>query len=324
MITHNSSLMQAILFNRYGSSEVLRVQSIPKPIPSPSQVLVRVYNSSVNPVDWKIRNGSLWIFSGWKFPRQLGADFSGVVEAIGSQIKNFQVGDAVFGFIDPLLGGAYAEYLVVKEANLALKPNNVTFEEIAVVPLAGSTALQALSDLSKLQKDQSILINGASGGVGIYALQIAKARMANITAVCSTQNLELVRNLGADVVVDYTKINVMQIGNKYDVIFDVVGKLSFAESKLMLNDKGIYISTLPSISLLKDIIFTYFGNNRKAKLVVVKSNHDNFVTLSKMIQDNKIIPIIDKSFNLTALPEAHDRSEKGKVVGKLSLFIRKF
>ncbi len=311
--------MKTIILSGYGTTKTLELQQTKKPKLKANQVLVKVINSSVNPVDWKIRRGELKLFSGWKIPRKLGADFSGIVESTASDSK-FEPGDQVFGFVDPLVGGAYSEYVAVPEQCLTWKPKNLRFDQAAVVPLAGLTAWQGLVDLGNLASGKSVLINGASGGVGTFAIQISKALKAEVTGVTSSKNVDLVKQLGADFVFDYTKDNFNCLEKKYDLIFDAVGKKSYKQCQKNLKTKGIYVSTLPTFQHLCSVIITAFFYP-KAKLVVVKSREEQLNILKQLIENNLLFPVIDKKFNLSEIAKAHSYSETGRVVGKIALSI---
>ena len=259
--------MKAVVFDRYGSVEVLQYRELSKPTIKPDQLLVRVSASSVNPVDWKIRQGHVQLLSGFNFPRIVGSDISGVVEEIGREVTKFQPGDEVYTFLNPLTGGACAEYCAVPESAAAIKPQNITHTEAATVPIAGLTALQALRDLGEIQAGKKVLINGASGGVGIFAVQIAKAMDAVVTGVCSAKNRDFVKNLGADFVLDYAEVDFTKQTEKYDIILDAVGKKTFAECENVLQTDGVYISTLPSFDNLVPMFISWFVPGKKAKSI---------------------------------------------------------
>jgi NADPH:quinone reductase-like Zn-dependent oxidoreductase len=235
--------MQAIVYCDYGSPDVLKLEGVEKPTPKDDEVLVRVRAASVNPLDWHYMRGTpylLRIEAGLRKPKiiRLGVDFAGTVEAVGKDVTQFKPGDDVFGGKT----GAFAEYVSVRESRaLALKPANMTFEQAAAVPIAAVTALQGLRDKGQVQPGQRVLINGASGGVGTFAVQIAKSLGANVTGVCSTRNVEMVRSIGADQVVDYTKDDYTKGGERYDVIIDNVGNHSLLDNRRVLNPKGKYV-----------------------------------------------------------------------------------
>jgi len=226
--------MKAVIINRYGSPDVLQYQDVELPQIKRDQLLVRVHAASVNPIDWKIRKGMLRLFTGNSFPMILGFDVSAEVVEVGQSVTQFKPGDLIYARLDQLPGGAYAEYAAVAAKVAALKPENLTHEEAAAVPLAALTALQALRDEGGLQPGHKVLINGSSGGVGTFAVQIAKAMAAEVTAVCSPKNIELAKTLGADHTLDYTQQDFTQDVARYDIIFDAVGNRSFAQ-RLFVN-----------------------------------------------------------------------------------------
>lgn len=304
--------MKAVIYNKYGSPDVLEVGELEKPKINEKEVLVQVHASSVNPVDWKIRNGSLKIFTGKKFPKGLGGDIAGKVAEVGNE---------VYGKISGFKGNTYAEYVVAKSGDLAQKPINLNFNEAAAIPLATLTAYQALVNRGELTKGSKVLINGCSGGVGHFALQIAKLLGADVTGVCSTKNITLAAELGADKVIDYTKENVTDKKDKYDIFFDVVANQSYGKIKPILNNKGRYVTTLPSVSVILNSITGLFSS-KKASMINVKSNPQDLQLITKMIENGKVKPVIDKIYTLENVREAHRYSETGQVVGKLVLSIK--
>jgi 2-desacetyl-2-hydroxyethyl bacteriochlorophyllide A dehydrogenase len=313
--------MKAVTIDRYGSPEVLQYTDIEKPSATGDRLLIKVYASSINPVDWKLRQGMLKVMTGNKFPMILGSDVAGEVVEVGANVTNFKTGDAVYAFLDPVPGGAYAEYAAVSERFVSLKPSNLSYEQAAVVPLAATTALQALRDTGEIKKGQKVLINGAAGGVGTFAVQIAKAYETEVTAVCSTKNVELVKGLGADKIIDYTQQDFTKDAEKYDIIFDVVGKRSFSECKNSLLDRGIYITLLPSPDVLLNGFLTFFIAGKKAKLFFAKSSGKDLAYLKELIEANKIRPVIDRTYPLSQLADAHRYSEEGRTVGKIAIAI---
>lgn len=313
--------MKAVVIDRYGSSEVLQEREVEKPSPQSDRVLVKVRSSSVNPVDWKIRQGDLQLLSAFRFPLRLGCDFAGVVEAVGSEVSQFQPGDEVYSFTNPIGGGAYAEYVTVPASSLALKPHNMTFEEAAAVPVAGLTALQGLLDEGQLRPGQKVLINGASGGVGTFAVQIAKAMSAEVTGVCSSRNVELVRSLGADRIIDYTQQDFTQEEVRYDLILDAVAKRSFPECEKILQPQGIYVSTLPAFENLGAMVQSFIFPGKKAKFILAKPIPRDLNALRELIEAEKVNSIIDRTFPLSEIVAAHTYSETGRTVGKISIAI---
>ncbi|MCW6053753.1 NAD(P)-dependent alcohol dehydrogenase [Lyngbya sp. CCAP 1446/10] len=313
--------MKAVAYDRYGSAEELQYRELSKPIAKSNELLVRVRASSVNPVDWKIRQGHLQLLTGFNFPRIVGSDISGVVVEVGSEVTKFQPGDEVYTFLNPIAGGACAECAVVAESSAAFKPKNITHEEAAAVPIAGLTALQALRDLGEIQAGKKVLINGASGGVGMFAVQVAKAMNAEVTGVCSAKNRDFVKGLGADFVLDYAEIDFTQQPQKYDIILDAVGTKTFAECEKVLQSEGVYISTLPSLDNLAPMLTSWFLSGKKAKFILANPNPDDLGFLRELIESEQIEPIVDRTYSLSEVAAAHVYSETGRAVGKIAIAI---
>ncbi|MEH1802067.1 MAG: NAD(P)-dependent alcohol dehydrogenase [Nostoc sp.] len=312
--------MKAVVIRRYGAAEVLQYEDVEQPKIEPTQLLVKVRASSVNPIDWKIRQGMLSLIVGSKFPKILGFDVAGDVVAVGSGITRFKPGDAIYGSTS-FPGGGYAEFAAVPENVAALKPTNLSYEEAAAVPLAALTALQALRDQGNIQTGQTVLINGAAGGVGIFGVQIAKALGAVVTGVSSTKNLDLVKSLGSDRVIDYTQQDFTQDIAQYDIIFDAVGKRSLSETKKVLKPNGVYITTVPSPKVLLESVLTAFLPGRKAKFLFEKPNAKDLLFLKELIEAGKIRAVIDRTYPLQELAAAHNYSETGRVVGKIAIAV---
>ena len=313
--------MKAIVIRGYGAAEVLQYEDVEKPKIQPEQLLVKVHASSVNPIDWKTRKGMLSILTGNKFPLILGFDVAGEVVEVGSQVTRFKVGDAIYGSTS-FPGGAYAELAVVTESLAAPKPKNMSYEEAATVPLAALTALQALRDLGNIKSGQTVLINGASGGVGVFAVQIAKALGAEVTGVCSSKNLDLVKSLNADLVIDYTQQDFTQGNVQYDMIFDAVAKRSFSDSRKVLKPNGVYVSTLPTPEVIIQSGLTMFLPGQKVKFVLEKPNTKDLLYLKDLIETGKMRTVIDRTYPLQELSEAHRYSEGERAVGKIAIVTR--
>ncbi len=313
--------MKAVVFDRYGDVEVLQYREVEQPIAKPDQLLIQVRASSINPVDWKIRQGHLQLLTGFNFPRIVGSDISGVVVEVGREVTKFKPGDQVYTFLNPITGGACAQYCVVSESAASIKPQNITHAEAAAVPIAGLTALQALRDLGDIQAGKKVLINGASGGVGIFAVQIAKAMNAEVTGVCSAKNSDFVKNLGADFVLDYAEIDFTKQTQKYDIILDAVGKKTFAECENVLQTEGVYISTLPSFDNLAPMFLSLFVSGKKAKLIVANANNSDLGSLRELIESGKVDPIVDRTYSLEQVAAAHTYSETGRAIGKIAISI---
>ncbi|MEG3936614.1 NAD(P)-dependent alcohol dehydrogenase [Microcoleus sp. S36b_A3] len=313
--------MKAVAFDRYGSAEELQYRELEKPIAKSNEFLVRVRASSVNPVDWKIRQGHLQLLTGYNFPRIVGSDISGVVVEVGREVTKFQPGDEVYTFLNPINGGACAEYAVVPESDAAFKPKNITHAEAAAVPIAGLTALQSLRDLGQIQAGNKVLINGASGGVGTFAVQVAKAMNAEVTGVCSAKNRDFVKSLGADFVLDYAEVDFTQQTEKYDIILDAVGTRTFAECENVLQSEGVYISTLPSLDNLAPMLTSWFISGKKAKFILANANPRDLGALRELIESDKVEPIVDRTYSLAEVAAAHTYSETGRAIGKIAIVI---
>ena len=313
--------MKAVFINQYGSAELLQYADVEKPQIKSDQMLVKVHASSVNPIDWKIRSGMIQLLTGYNFPLILGFDIAGVVEEVGNSVTGFQVGDSIYAYLDSLPGGAYAEYAAVSERAACLLPNTMSYEQAAAVPLAALTALQALRDSGEIQPGQQVLINGASGGVGSFAVQIAKALETEVTAVCSTKNVELVETLGADYVIDYTQKDFTQDTKQYDIIFDAVAKESFSRCQNILKPNGIYVTTLPALDTFVQGLLTFLVPGKTAKFMLANSSGKDLAFLKNLIEANKLRSVIAKTYPLSELAAAHEESEQGRVVGKLVITV---
>ena len=314
---HNGSppKMKAILYRRYGPPEVLEVVDAPEPVITDQQILVKVRAAGVNPVDWKFRGGHPKI--PLTLPRIAGSDLSGEVVRVGRTVTRFHIGDAVYGSLSPLSGGACAEYAAVPEKQAALKPRNLSFEEAAAVPIAGLTALQCLRDLGRIQPRHRVLINGASGGVGSFAVQMAKLYGAEVTGVTSGRNLDLVAGLGADRVIDYTAEDFARSNARYDIVFDAVATRSFKECKPVLNPKGVYVTTLPSFGTILQMLIQPILQGPKARSITARIRTADLTLLKEWIEDGKVHPVIDRLFSFSETAEAHHYGERGHARGKI-------
>ncbi|KTD19069.1 Quinone oxidoreductase (NADPH:quinone reductase) [Legionella lansingensis] len=308
--------MKAAIIEKYGDCNQLTIKEIPDPAPRNNEVLVRIKACSINPIDWKIRSGALRYIYPIKLPAILGFDFSGVVEAVGKDVKTLQVGDEVYSCSSKKEGQAYAQLIAVSEASLSVKPKNMDFKQAASVPLAAMTALQALRDKGAVKPNYRVLILGASGGVGMFSVQIAKLLGARVTAVCSTANVAVVQLWGADKVIDYKKNSPFISEEKYDVIFDCVSAYSYSQAKKYLTKHGIYIATLPSLSLIFNSIINKL-TRKKARIILLRKNKNDLDTITQFIEGNKLKTHIDSEFNLQDIGLAHQRSETHRAVGKI-------
>ncbi len=309
--------MKAAVITKYGSAEGLQVQDVPIPELKSGEILVKIKASSVNPVDWKLRNGQFRYFIRLKFPAILGGDISGVVEKLGPDVTQFSVGDPIYGLISPIKGGAYAEYGTIPAIAASRKPENLTYEQAAAVPLAALTALQSLRDRAHLQKGQSVLILGASGGVGSFAVQIAKAYGAKVYGVCSKKNVALVKKLGADQIYNYDDTDFLKSGVKFDVVFDCVGASSFLKCRKVLKDTGVFVTTLPGTFFIALNLATKYLPGPRAKYILTQPKAADFSEITNLIESGKVVPLIDREYLLSQIAEAHRYSETGKARGKI-------
>ena len=311
--------MKAIQFRRYGPSDVLEYVERDLPSPADHQCLVKVSASSVNPIDWKIRKGKLKMVLRPRFPMVLGFDICGEIVATGRLVSKFKAGDWVYALLESKGGGAHAEYAVVAESAAGLKPEQLTPQESAAIPLAALTAIQALRDKGRLCAGQRVLIIGASGGVGHFAVQIAKAIGAHVTAVCGTTNVEMVRDLGADRVMDYKTEDYKQDNATYDIVFDVVAADSFLGCSNLLGPTGIYISTLPSCGLILATLLLPVVSKKRSRFILVQPSGDDLTYLRQLVAGGRLRPVTDRVYPLAEAKAAHDYSEKGHTRGKIIL-----
>ncbi|HXC77394.1 MAG TPA: NAD(P)-dependent alcohol dehydrogenase [Candidatus Acidoferrum sp.] len=324
--------MKAILQRGYGGPEVLQLADIERPAVADGDVLVRVRAASANPLDWHFMRGEPLIMrmsSGLRKPKQesVGVDFAGTVEAVGSSVTRFKPGDEVFGGKT----GAFAEYVSVLETKaIALKPDNVTFEEAAAVPVAATTALQALRDRGQVRQGQSVLINGASGGVGTFAVQIAKSLGAKVTAVCSTRNVDLVREIGADEVIDYANQDFTRSDQRYDLILDIAGGHTWSEYKRVLHPKSCFVvvggpSSNRWLGPLSHSASLGLASMRAAQKVVpfflAQLTPDDLAVLQGLMASGQVKPVIDRTYSLIETPEAIRYLEAGHARGKVVITV---
>jgi NADPH:quinone reductase-like Zn-dependent oxidoreductase len=319
--------MKAMVQHAYGPPDVIKLEEISKPVPGDADVLVKVHAASANAGDWRLMRADPFIIRpkfGLLKPKYktLGADVAGRVEAVGRNVKQFRPGDDVFGNISEYGFGAFAEYVCVPEDALALKPRNLSFEEAAAIPAAALTALQGLRDKGRIQPGQKVLINGASGGVGTFAVQLAKAFGADVTAVCSTRNLDLVRSLGADHVIDYTKENFTRNKQRYDLILAANGYHPIWDYRRALRPRGTYVMTggaLPQAlqAMLLGPWISMYGS-KKLGNSAMKPNQSDLVILKDFVEAGKLKPVIDRRYTLSQVPDAirylEQEHARGKVV----------
>jgi NADPH:quinone reductase and related Zn-dependent oxidoreductases len=320
--------MKAILFTNYGSPDVLELTEVEKPVPTENQVLVKVHAASANPLDWhRMRAAPFLVRMGEGFfkpkdPR-LGADIAGKVEVVGEHVTEFRPGDEVFG----LGSGSFAEYALAGKSKLALKPANLSFEAAAAVPVAAFTALQGLHDKGQIQAGQTVLINGAAGGVGTFAVQIAKSFGAEVTGVCSTRNLDMVRSIGADHVIDYTREDFTRNGQHYDLIYDAVGNRSVFAYRRALRPQGLCVlagfTSIPR--LLEHMILGPRLSQAAGKQIIFQglasTSQENLLVIRKLLETGKVVPVIDRCYPLNETAVAIRYLEAGHARGKVVIAV---
>ncbi len=323
--------MKALTQARYGPPDVLELREVDKPVPADDEALVRIHAASVNPADWYSTSGIPYVARpavGLRGPRQqaLGIDFAGTVETVGKAVTEFRSGDEVFGGRN----GAFAEYVAVRQDRAVVsKPAHVTFEEAAAVPVAALTALQGLRDKGRLQPGQQVLVNGASGGVGTFAVQIAKALGAEVTAVCSTRNVDTARSLGADHVVDYTHEDFTQSDRRYDLMLDIAGSRSWSECKRVLKPRAILVLVgaqkggrlLGPLGHIAKVRLAAIRSGRKVVFFVAKITKADLLVLRDLLESGKVKPVIDKRFELNDIADAFRYLGEGHAQGKIVVVV---
>lgn len=317
--------MKAVVCPRYGSPDVLKFEEVEKPAPKDDEILIRIRAAAVNPLDWHLMRGSPFIVrlaAGLLRPKspRTGVDGAGEVEAVGGKVTRFKAGDEVFGCCK----GAFAEYACAAETTMVRKPDNLNFAQAAALPVAGLTALQALRKHGQIQPGQKVLVNGAAGGVGTFAVQIAKSLGAEVTGVCSTRNVQMVRAIGADRVIDYTGKDFTGNGERYDVLLDCIGNHSLAACRQVLQDNGTYVVVGskdrgfwgPMARLLSAILLSRFVNQNLVGFLA-KTNEADLETLRQLAGSGKVTPVIDRTYSLNKTPEAVRYLETGHARGKV-------
>jgi NADPH:quinone reductase-like Zn-dependent oxidoreductase len=321
--------MKAIVYHRYGSADVLKFEEIKKPVPKDNQVLIKVRAAALNPLDWRMIAGVPFLVRklmklktpSAENPVGIGRDVAGVIEAVGRNVTQLKIGDEVFGNCEV----AVAEYCCTKESGVVLKPETLTFEQAAAIPVAGLTALQGLRDKGKIQAGQKVLINGAAGGVGTFAVQVAKSFGAEVTGVCSGANVEMVMSIGADKVIDYTQEDFTKGAERYDIILECVGNKPFSQCRRVLTDEGRYVIVgaghdISMIEILASAVKTVAASSiskQKAIMFVAKSNQQDLAFLAELIATGKMTSVIERTYRLEETPEAVAHLERGHARGKL-------
>jgi len=307
--------MKKAVYYRYGPASEILLEDVPKPTPGPRQLLVKLRASAINPLDWKVRSGEMKLFSGAKFPKGVGFDFAGIVEAVGGSIQEFAVGEPVFGTIPGFRGGAIAEYIVCETSWTAKKPAEITYEQAAALSLTGATALRILRDLAKVKPGASVLINGATGGVGMFTTQLAKRMGAVVTAVVNSHGVEFAEKWGSDHIINYKDENVLECGDTFDVVVDLSDRLPFEQATRIMADRSAYINTIPTLpQIAASRLFRRFWRKKDLALVTIVHKSD-LMALSRYASRGLDIQVF-KAFPIESVVQAYDAAEKGGFIGK--------
>ncbi len=326
-----NTTMKAIIYTQYGSPDVIQFKEVEKPTPKDGEVLIKVHAASVNAGDWIYLRGTPWLFrlaAGLLKPKNifLGADVAGRVQAVGKNVNQFQPGDEVFGDLSACGRGTFAEYVCASETALVLKPTNTPFEEAAAVPVAAVTALQGLQSRGQIQPGQKVVINGASGGVGTFAVQIAKAFGAEVTAVCSTRNVSRMRSIGADHVIDYTQEDFTQNGQQYDFILAANGYRPISDYKRALSPEGTYVMTGGAMAQMFEAMLlgplVSMTGNKKMGNIMAKPDKENLAFMKELLEAGKVKPVIDRCYPLSEVAEAIRYLEAGHAQGKVVITVQ--
>jgi NADPH:quinone reductase-like Zn-dependent oxidoreductase len=314
--------MKAVFYNSYGGPELLQIGNLPEPVPGPDQLLIQVKTVSINPVDDKILKGNLKMLTGSRFPQIPCSDFAGIVKATGTHIKEFSACDKVYGFVPTILRkpGSLAEFVLAIPSQVRKLPEGMAFEEAASLPVASLTALNGLRKGGNLP-GKSVLVNGATGGVGHFAVQIAHAAGAKVTAICSTPNIDLARKFGADLVIDYTKTDLSVWKTKYDVILDAFGHMKQADARRMLNKKGVYTSTMFGPAALLITLYNRLVHGKILTSGNMRSKTEDFEKIEALFKQGKLNPYVEKTFQFDQALEAFRFFEMGKHRGKIVIRI---
>lgn len=313
--------MKALAYDRFGGIDVLRIADLPRPKPAPGEVLVAMRASSINVIDSRVRNGAMGLLVRKTFPKVPGADIAGVVVEPALGVEGLTVGDEVFGAVDPMKGGAFAEYVSVDAGQLAIKHPSLSFEEAAAVPIAGLAALSAMRDLGRVEHGAKVLIHGASGAVGLFAIQIAKRLGAHVVAVAGTSGVDAAWAAGADQVIDYRKQDGQTFETTFDVIFDASGRMPFRIGRTYLTGRGVLIEPSPTIPLVIGAAIANRFRTTRHRMLMTKPRRGDLDVLSKMVGDGVLTPTIAETFPLSEARQAFARMEKGGTVGKLIVTI---
>lgn len=313
--------MKAIAYQKFGNIDVLQTIEEPKPSFQPNQVLVKVKAVSINPLDWKIRKGEMKLMSGSKFPKHIGVDFAGIVEDVGLSVTNFKKGDEVFGVVKNIMKeGALAEYVAVPSTSVWKKPAHINFAQAASIPLVGAAAVTALQKMGNINAHSQILVNGSTGGFGMFLLQLLKQKGASITAVTSTKALDAAKKWGANSVVDYTKQNVLSQKNTYDIVIDLSGKMGYANAKQIMKPKSLFLNPIPKPIEIPTSLFKNLFSGKKHIVILSSPSANNIEVLLNAINTGLQIEV-SKVFPFAQFKEAYQYAEQGGYIGKVAVEI---
>jgi len=307
--------MKKVIYNQYGDFSQLQMIETALPTVSNDEVLVRIKAVAINPVDWKLLEGQLKFLTGKKFPRNIGIEFSGTVEGVGSSVLKFKIGDPVFGMLEVFKGGALVEFLSVKAELLSKIPEGLSFEQAAAIPIGALSAIQLIDNLTKVKKGDEVLINGATGGVGIFAIQLAKLRGAAVTAVVSGRGLELAKSLGSDVVINYSKEDFLKSENRYDVIIDLSDRLSFYKAKHLLKKKSVYANLNPNPLDMAASVIQNITSSRKRRILTMKYSSVQMDEICRYLEDGLKV-VVGSKFDFKDFREAYTQTKKSGTLGK--------
>lgn len=307
--------MKKIIYSKFGGPEVLQIADVPIPVVQATTILIKVKAVSINPLDWKIRNGEMKLMSGTKFPKGIGIDFSGIVEETGTEITAYKKGDEVYGILDVFKGEALSEYIIAGQQDVAIKPGNISFEQAAAMAVVGSAALQIFRTLVGLKKGTEVLINGASGGIGMFATQIAKMGGGIVTTVVGESGIQAVKDWGADFIVNYRKEDVLKGNKQYDVIIDLSGKMPFSDAKQIMKHSSVYIHTAPGPKQIISSFFINLFSGKKYKLLMLKPSPKHLAELRGYAESGMEI-VVSKVYPFNSFNKAYTEAPNGKFIGK--------
>jgi NADPH:quinone reductase-like Zn-dependent oxidoreductase len=316
--SHHELHMKIVSYQKFGGIDVLQINEVPKPTASVKQVSVKVKAVSINPLDWKIRKGEMKLLAGSKFPKRIGIDFAGVIDAVGEEVNNFIVGDEVFGVVNPMKEGALGEFVLVPVTSVWKKPTKINFAQAASIPVAGAGAYQAIEEIGLVSAVSEVLINGATGGMGMFALQLAKQRGAQVTAVTNSDGISFARKWGADQTSDYTEENILHSGKTFDLIFDLSGKMPFEKARKILKNKAVFIDPTPKLIDLVSTKLTGLFTSRKHATLFADPNETAITALLAAIDKGLEIEV-SRVFLLSEFREAYQFAEKGGFIGKIAI-----